>query len=119
MFLRSLQPPLIFGLWFETLRASMVKAVWEATGGAGVIVSELGKMYHDRDIICRPRGQPGDCMYVIRSGRVEVSLQQATPLISSSYRAQGHMEYLGPNSEAHATLYRRLLAAVSGPLPSD
>lgn len=33
--------------------------------------SELGRLYHDGDVIVR-QGEAGDCMYVIQSGEVEV-----------------------------------------------
>jgi CRP-like cAMP-binding protein len=34
----------------------------------------LGKLYHDREVIVR-QGEPGDCMYVVQDGRVEVVVE--------------------------------------------
>ncbi len=36
---------------------------------------ELGKVYHDGEIIVR-QGEVGDCMYVIQEGRVEILIEK-------------------------------------------
>lgn len=71
VFARATHPLFLLGLLFEMVRAAIVKPVWDHHGGNAVIVSELGRIYHDGDIIVR-QGEPGDCMYVIQSGRVRV-----------------------------------------------
>ncbi len=48
----------------------------------------LGKSYHDGEVIVR-QGEPGDCMYVIQKGKVEVVLEQAGRQVVLSTLGEG------------------------------
>ena len=71
VFRRTLHP------WFlGRLLWNVAAGFFSAIAGGGlqegdVGVGELGKLYQDGDTIVR-QGEPGDCMYVVQSGKVEV-----------------------------------------------
>lgn len=52
----------------------------------------LGKVYEDREIIVR-QGEPGDCMYVIQEGHVEVVVEEDDQEIHIAVRGEG--EFFG------------------------
>ncbi|MBI5086299.1 MAG: cyclic nucleotide-binding domain-containing protein [Acidobacteria bacterium] len=88
VFRRSVHPLFLSGMLFEIVRASIGKPVWDSTGGNEVIVSELGKMFHDGDVIIR-QGEAGDCMYVIQSGRVAVVREEGGQDVPLTELAEG------------------------------
>lgn len=51
---------------------------------------ELGKLYHDGDVIFR-QGELGDCMYVIQSGAVQVIREQDGKEIILATRGAGEI----------------------------
>ena len=67
---------------------------------------DLGKSYNDGEVITR-QGDPGDCMYVIQQGRVEVLVEQEgveTPLrIATEGEFMGEMAIFD-REERSATL---------------
>lgn len=48
----------------------------------------LGRIYEDGDVIIR-QGDPGDCMYVIQSGSVEVVLEDGSHSVPVAVLAEG------------------------------
>jgi CRP/FNR family transcriptional regulator len=53
---------------------------------------ELGKTYENGDVIIR-QGEPGDCMYVIQEGEVEIYAEQEGGEIPLAVRGEG--EFFG------------------------
>lgn len=47
----------------------------------GIRKGALGKEYSDQEIICH-QGEPGDCMYVIQSGEVEVIREEGDIVVT-------------------------------------
>ena len=51
---------------------------------------ELGKLYHDSEVIIR-QGDIGECMYVVQDGQVEILLEEDGKEIRLSVRGPGEI----------------------------
>ncbi|MFC1986580.1 cyclic nucleotide-binding domain-containing protein [Chloroflexota bacterium] len=88
VFIRCLHPAFIggyirhiaFGYSSPAAEADRKEEVMEET--------TLGRLYHDSEIIIR-EGELGDCMYVIQSGQVKVTVTQDNKEVSLSVLGQG------------------------------
>lgn len=75
IFVRTLHPFFLLSLAYETARGFLPGGVRPRPKEEQVKIGDLGKTYRPGEIIVR-EGEPGDCMYVIQSGKVEVIKQR-------------------------------------------
>jgi flavin-dependent dehydrogenase len=71
VFRRTLHPFFLGRLGLDVARGILPSAAQETPTAYELQVGELGKVFHDGDVIIR-QGDIGDCMYVIQAGSVEV-----------------------------------------------
>ncbi len=72
IFLRTLRPSFLFRFFKNLVAANWPVIASRRPGRTPMVTSAMGKVYRDGEVIFR-QGEPGDCMYVIAKGEVELS----------------------------------------------